>query len=63
MATAIGLNMIHTRFSSEQSSRIADRLGFKVDVEYSTEELNKIDPSISCTHFRTKKIALKTWIF
>lgn len=63
MGTAFALKLTHARFASEQASRIADRVGFKLDLECSIDELIKIDPSLPYTNERTNKIALKTWIF
>lgn len=63
MGTAFGLKLSHTRFASEISSKVAERVGYHVDVEYTIDELNKTNPSFAFTNVKTKKVALRTWVF
>lgn len=63
LGEAFGIKLTHCRFTNAKASRIAEKIGFKVDVEYTIDELNEIDPSMAYENVKTKKIAIKTWVF
>lgn len=65
LGKAFDVKIAVSRFTSDQLSRVAERIGFQLDVEYTIEELTEINSSVAYLYenARTSKIALKTWVF
>lgn len=63
MCKAFGIQATQTFFSSDYLNHIADKVGFKIDSQYTMQEMNKIYPKIPFNEFDTTIFAMKSWDF
>lgn len=61
MCKAFDIRLMQSFFSSDYSNYIADKVGFKVDTQYTMQELNEIYPNIPFNQIEAKIFAVKTW--
>ncbi|XP_037039526.1 uncharacterized protein LOC119076713 [Bradysia coprophila] len=62
LCKALDIHVIQAIFSSDSSNHIADRVGFKVESQYTMDQLNQIYPAIPFNKFETKKFSVKSLI-
>lgn len=56
------LPLIHIFLTSDSSVRITDKLGFRVDAEYTRDELIGKCSFLNSNRFTAKKVCLKSWL-
>lgn len=61
LCKALNIPVTQSLFMSDYSNRIADKVGFKVDSQYTMDDMNKIYPKIQFNDFDSKLFAAKTW--
>lgn len=63
LCKALDIRATQSFFTSDHSNYIADKVGFKIDKQYTMQELNKIYPKIPFNQFDAKIFAMKSWNF
>lgn len=63
LGEAFGLKSTSSIFDSDFSNNIADKVGFKLDIEYSFDEIKKMYPQVDFGDVNADKMTMKTWLF
>lgn len=63
LCKALGICVTQSFFTSDYSNHIGDKVGFKIDSQYTMQELNKIYLKIPFNQFDAKVFAMKSWDF
>jgi len=63
LCKALDIRVTQSFCTSDHSNYIADKIGFKIDTQYTMQELNKIFPKIPFNQFGAKIFAMKSWDF
>lgn len=63
LAAPFGYKISETLFTSDFSNVSADNAGFQLDIEFTFDELNKINPEFEFKDVPSSGVALKTLVF
>ncbi|XP_055315376.1 uncharacterized protein LOC129575577 isoform X2 [Sitodiplosis mosellana] len=63
LCKALDIRVTQSLFVSDNSNHIADKVGFKIDSQYTMDELSEIYPKIPFKQFDAKIFAVKSWNF
>lgn len=63
LAAPFGFKITETLFTSDFSNVNAENAGFQTDVEFTFDELNRINPKFGFKNVPSSRVAIKTLIF
>lgn len=63
MCKALNIQLTQSFLSSDYSNHIADQIGFKIEVEYTMDEMCNIYPIIPFNRIEAKTFTVKSWNF